>query len=123
MYDPTVSPNDQLGTALVDPAVEVTFPLSGKLMLHLSWHKADAGNCLLSQRQVDEFNRRTVIMANSYVFATRHSGAAIDLVSRYGCYSAGWDIRLYNTGKSDVLWSRLRAVMAPDRYESAVESK
>jgi hypothetical protein len=122
-YNPKASPTDAQGTGLLTKDVAITFPLTSKSLLHLSWNVDFAENQLLSPSQVDEFNRRTIIMADSLIFASRESESLIGSVVRYGQYSAGTEQNTLAVGAGYLYSSRLRPAMATERYAPTTDSR
>jgi Protein of unknown function (DUF4238) len=96
IFHPTATPADDYGVGLVDLATEVSVPLSTTALLHLSWRikpdsDLDKGDRLATTEEMVEFNRRTVVMASSLVFAPEPAQVAIETPSplfrwcRSGC--------------------------------------
>jgi hypothetical protein len=88
LFDPTPPHLSKPGTGVACPSVEVTFPLSAQILLRFSWNHA-AGERMATAAEVDEFNRRTVIMAKRSVFASRYDDAIVQLVRENQARSAG----------------------------------
>jgi hypothetical protein len=88
VFDPTPPTPSKPGTGLDCHDVEVTFPLSTEILLRFSWKHAP-GERLISPEEVVEFNRRTVIMAKAFIFASRRDDAILELVRENHAYSAG----------------------------------
>jgi hypothetical protein len=116
MFNPGAFPHQELGSSLRDPATELTFPLSGQALLRLSWSKGPPEDRSLALLEVDEFNRRTVVMADSYVFSMELSTKTRGFVTRYAHCSAGIDFQVLPVNRGDFHLSRMRPVMSADRY-------
>jgi hypothetical protein len=116
-YHPSAGPNDAYGIGPTHSAVEISFPLSSRLLLFLSWNAERRTENILSSAEVDEFNRRTVIMADSFIFAPRESESALKTVERYRKYFAGSESDVLESDDGGILVARFRPVLAPDRYE------
>ena len=68
--------------------------------------------------EVVEFNRRTVVMADSLVFAPKESELAVETTRRYGHCSAGMALDFLDAGSEALHVARFRPVMRPDRYNA-----
>ncbi len=117
VYHPEASQDDPYGTGIIDKRTEISFPLSSQVLLQLCWDKSTPEKRLLSQAEVDEFNRRTIIMADSLIFAPEQSESAVAVVARHGKYSAGIDLQVINTDTGAWHRSRFRPVMSVEQYE------
>ena len=117
LYHPTASEKDSYGVALVDPLIEVSFPLSCQTLLKLTWPPDAPERRAASAAETDEFNRRTTIMGDTYLFSHAPTEAIRGYIARYGRYRAGVEHDTVDKGESIFHVSRNRAVMAADRYE------
>ena len=59
------------GVGPITPGVEITLPMSSRLLLHLENTKLSDTEVLATTDQVNEFNRRTIVMADTYIFASQ----------------------------------------------------
>ncbi|MCD4699990.1 MAG: DUF4238 domain-containing protein [Phycisphaerae bacterium] len=116
IYHPEASPNDPYGIGIVHAHTEISFPLSSQVLLHLCWDTSVSENRLLTSAEVDEFNRRTIIMADSLIFAPEQSEYATAAVKRYRQYSAGVDLQVLDDGTGHFHIQRFRPVMSAERY-------
>ncbi len=116
LYHPTTSEKDAYGVGLIDPLTEISFPLSTRVLLKLTWPSGEPERRPAAAAEADELNRRTIIMADTYVFAHAPIEAATGGIARYGKYSAGMQHETVDRGDSIFHVSRSRAVMAPERY-------
>ena len=90
VYSPSAKLSDSEGVALAAPDVEITLPLSRDTFIRLDWKSRSTESVDATPEEVSEFNRRTVTMASSYVFApTANAAAASEIVERYRHFSAG----------------------------------
>jgi hypothetical protein len=87
-FDPATPSRPEI--ALTHPDVEVTFPLSSKKLLRFSWKHSPTVRDATTD-EVDEFNRRTVIMATKLLFASRHDEALLQIIQKNHAYRAGFD--------------------------------
>lgn len=82
-----------VGPALKE--VELTFPISKTLLVKLTWHD-DEGTKQAQKDEVQEYNRRTIIMADSQVYSSKLEADLIEDVRRFHRVEAGY--------KLDSLW-------------------
>jgi hypothetical protein len=123
IFHPTASPTDTYGVGLADLATEVSVPLSSCALLRLSWTinpgtERDETDRVATTDEVVEFNRRTMIMANSLVFAPELSQWAVETTSRQRHCFAGIDLDVLDAGSGVAHLGRFRPVMRPDRYKA-----
>ncbi len=88
---PVVVFNNELGNTddvqLIHQATEISFPLSADTMLLLTWSEDALDSRVLTEEEVCEFNRRTVVAAGKFVFAPDDAVSwALDMVSKYKGY-------------------------------------
>ena len=81
-FHPTHHPKSFYGGGLANKNIEVTFPISRDLMFHGTWGKFE-GYEKLTNEGVKEMNRRTVISALRFVFASEYSHNLNGLVQEY----------------------------------------
>lgn len=90
VYSPSARPAALEGVALEERDVVLSLPLSRSTLLQLDWEEHEPSEQTATSEIVEEFNRRTVIMASNYVFASHIDGPkAGALVERYGAHFAG----------------------------------
>jgi hypothetical protein len=118
VFHPTASARDAYGVGLADPATEVSVPLSSRVLLLLSWPTEPAADRDATIDEVVEFNRRTVIMADSLVFAPEASHWAVETTARYSHCSAGIVLDFHDAGGEALHLARFRPIMRPDRYDA-----
>jgi hypothetical protein len=92
LFDPTPLTVLRPGTGLTHSEVEITFPLSARKLLRFSWKNA-SGERLATAVEVAEWNRRTVVMAKRYVFASDCNEGILELVRRNHTYTSGTELR------------------------------
>lgn len=80
--DPAHDPKSLLGVGLLNKDIEVTFPISRDLMLLGMWKNFE-GDKILSDKPVRDMNRRTVISALRFVFASQYSDGLKKLVQKH----------------------------------------
>ncbi|MFQ5961837.1 MAG: DUF4238 domain-containing protein [Candidatus Methylomirabilales bacterium] len=117
VFHPTASRTDAYGVGLADPATEVSVPLSSRVLLFLAWATEPAVDRDATVDEVVEFNRRTVIMADSLVFAPEPSDWGVETAARYRHCSAGMVLDFLDAGSEALHLARFRPIMQQDRYE------
>lgn len=108
--------DDAYGVGIAMKDVEITFPLSSHVLLYLCWSTARSGQSILTEAEVEEFNRRTIIMADSLIFALAGSDSALQTVAKYRKFSAGTDYDIKRTAEATLHLARFRPVLANNRY-------
>ena len=69
LYHPEYNKIRPYGVGLAMKGVEVTFPLSSDTLIRAG-HELESGTSIASAEEVEEFNRRTIVMSERYVFAS-----------------------------------------------------
>jgi hypothetical protein len=83
---------------LADPDTVTTLPLSSKLALVLSNGRPTGQNVReATLAEVDEINRRTIIMSNDWLFARSIDNSICKLLLRYGHCTAGAEVGVTRT--------------------------
>jgi hypothetical protein len=118
IFHPTASPTDAYGVGLADTDIQVSVPLSSNVLLLLSWGTETATDRDATADEVFEFNRRTIIMADSLIFAAEASELAVKMARRYGHCSAGMELDSLDSGRETLHVARFRPVMLPDHYDA-----
>jgi hypothetical protein len=118
IFHPKASPRDPYGIGIAHPGTEISVPLSRDALLTLSWSSDPAVDREATSDEIAEFNRRTVVMADSLVFAPDASERAIEATRRYSHCSAGIVQDMLDTGHETLHLARFRPVMRSDCYES-----
>ena len=96
----------------------MSFPLSRRVLLLLSWTAQSPIDRQATVEEVAEFNRRSVVMADSLVFAPERSEWAVETTARYRQCSAGTRFDLLETDSGAFHLARFRPVMRADRYDN-----
>lgn len=78
------------GGALAHEDVEVSFPLSPQVAILLSWKPRDQGCRIISRRDVQEYNRRTVVMSDKFLYSKTACQSMKKIVADSASESAGW---------------------------------
>ncbi|HUV66799.1 MAG TPA: DUF4238 domain-containing protein [Sedimentisphaerales bacterium] len=120
LFHPDANPTDPYGVGFAHRAIQVSIPLCRGALLLLTWDKTAARERMLTSPEVDEFNRRTVVMADTFVFAPEESELLVATVVRYSHCWAGFNLQVLDGGDSAFHLSRFRPVMTADRYHASV---
>jgi len=118
IFHPKASPADAYGVGLANTETEVSVPLSSGVLLFLARGTESATDRGATVDEMIEFNRRTVVMADSLVFAPEASQLAVETTRRYSHCSAGMALDFIDAGSEALHLARFRPVMRPDRYEA-----
>jgi hypothetical protein len=116
LFSPSAKANDAYGVGLASQDVELTFPLSRTQLLKLSWGDGDPHDRTADASEVDELNRRTVVMADGRIFASGDLEELKAFVSRYKAFSAGMQIDAIDAGNAAFHMSMFRPVMRSEVY-------
>jgi len=117
LFHPDTNPTDSYGVGFSTPDIQVSVPLSSRVLLLLTWDKDAPKERELTASEVDEFNRRTVVMADSLVFAPHTTDLFLATVVRYRHCSAGPNLHVLNGNDSALHISLCRPVMTADKYQ------
>jgi hypothetical protein len=101
------------GVGPVTHGVEISLPLSSAALLLLNDDAGSDEERFASSAEIDEFNRRTVVMAEKFVYAGYLTAELIGLVSRHKQSNAGFQVDRLNTAQGVVYVNRFVPV-APD---------
>jgi hypothetical protein len=71
--DPTIPPNSWRGVGLMNPGVEVSFPLSPEILAFGSYHRKPRSTVEATPEIVRRFNQQTIDAAHRYIFACENS--------------------------------------------------
>lgn len=118
VFHPEADPADPYGIGLADPRTQLSLPLSSQVLLLLTWDKDAVRERLLQPDEVNEFNRRTTVMAEALVFAPEASESAIQTVAQNKHCSAGIALRVLDSGDSALHMSTFRPVMPAEKYRA-----
>lgn len=95
LYHPNYDSIKPYGVGPVFKEIEVTFPISKKLLLKLTWD-GEEGITTVQEDEVQEYNRRSIIMADSQIFASEVNPVLLEQVACLHNVEAGY--------KFDNLW-------------------
>lgn len=82
LVDPSYKINTQNGIGPASPTVEITMPLTKKALLKLDHKPGHHCEKLATDNEVKEFNRRTIIMANKYIFMGHNPSNEMPQISK-----------------------------------------
>ncbi|MGN6384027.1 MAG: DUF4238 domain-containing protein [Dyella sp.] len=115
LFSPSATAKGLYGAGLADHDIELTFPLTRQLLLKLSWANRGPNHRVASMSELEELNRRTVIMADLRLFASELERATA-LISRYKAFTAGIQSSSIDTGNSAFHLSMFRPVLRSEAY-------
>ncbi|MHC4462221.1 MAG: DUF4238 domain-containing protein [Planctomycetota bacterium] len=95
LYHPNYDSIKPYGVGPVFKEIEVTFPISKRLLVKLTWD-AEEGVTTAQECEVQEYNRRSIIMADSQIFACEVNPDLLEKVALFHKVEAGY--------KLDNLW-------------------
>jgi hypothetical protein len=104
------------GIGIADPRVEISFPLSSRLLARLDWSRERAEDREVGSEVVDEFNRRTVVMASRLVFSAQESESAREMVAQLTHCSAGGGLETRSGPEGALFLSTFRPVLPAVAY-------
>lgn len=89
LYHPNYDDIKPYGVGLGIKGAEVTFPLNSNILIAAGFH-LEPGTYLADHDRVVEFNRRTIIMSENYVFSNHDSAELITQIANYQNVFAGF---------------------------------
>lgn len=95
LYHPNYDSIKPYGVGPAFKNVELTFPISKRLLIKLTWDREE-GVKTIHEERVKEYNRRTIIMADSQIFASEVNPDLMKKVALFHKVEAGY--------KLDNLW-------------------
>jgi hypothetical protein len=117
IFHPTAMPDDPFAAALVDLAIEISLPLSNNSLVLLTWRSDAPDQREIDAEEVAEFNRRTVVMASSWVFASAPFDWITNLVRSNTTHFAGIQTpEMLNLGKAALHKINVKPVLARKHY-------
>lgn len=118
LYFPDARLPPRQGIGIADPRIEVSFPLSCRLLARLDWNRGLPEVREIGSEDVAEFNRRTIVMASRLVFSSQESQATRDLVAQFAHCSAGGEFETISSDQGAMFLSAFRPVLPPVAYQS-----
>ncbi len=103
LFHPDYESIKPYGVGLATKDVEITFPLNSNILLRAGIN-LEPGNFQASTEQVTEFNRRAVIMSESYVFTSKVFPEIKEMLGMYREIYAGFtfDNLFYGNGSAQI---------------------
>lgn len=102
VFNPHASPSDTTGSGLLHQDIELTFPLTSNLLVRLDWSQRPGIWEKASVSQVEEYNRRTIIMAQGFVYSSRRTDELVSMVAEHAGFQAGSDLSSRGQGSDAV---------------------
>lgn len=98
LYHPTLW-RSAYGAGPSTPGVEVSFPLSSGALIMLDHLAQPHSECLATHAEVEEFNRRTAVMAQEYIYTGEAPQSVVTLAQRSSGVFAGFCHGDFDAGK------------------------
>jgi hypothetical protein len=105
IYHPNYDNVAPYGVGFIFKEIEVTFPLSPEIILLASWNTDDK-DLNITEKQLNEYNRRTIIMADQYIYSNDTDDSLIMLVSKNASKEAGFKVDQLDFGEGMYLIKR-----------------
>ena len=105
LFHPNYEDIKPYGVGLAIKGVELTFPLTSRILIVAGQH-LEPGSFLASCDQVNEFNRRTIIMGDNYIFSNEISAELKNYISELKDIFAGFTFNNLYHGNGSVYISR-----------------
>lgn len=100
------SPVAVYGGALAHRNAEISFPVSRSLMVLLTRSVVTGRPRRLSHDELQEYNRRTIVMSDKYLYSTTVTQELRDLVSKNASESAEWKTTTIHRGRGAAVATR-----------------
>ena len=98
LYHPTLS-RSAYGAGPATLGIELSFPLSSRALLRLDHVKQPHAERVASSEEVTEFNRRTIVMAQSYAYTGEAPERAVAAIRSAGNTFAGFRHENFDAGR------------------------
>lgn len=105
LFHPNYEDLKPYGVGLAIKGVELTFPLNSNTLVVAGSH-LKPGSYSANYNQVNEFNRRTIIMAENYIFSNKINTELKNYINDLKDYFAGFTFDNLYYGKGSVFVSR-----------------
>lgn len=105
LFHPNYEDLKPYGVGLAIKGVELTFPLNSNTLV-VAGHHLKPGYYFANHNQVNEFNRRTIIMAENYIFSNKIGTELKNYINDLKDYFAGFTFDNLYYGKGSVFVSR-----------------
>lgn len=113
IYFPEYQGRKPYGVGFADKEIEITFPITPDLLLFASWQPSNRGT-QIGLDLLNEFNRRTVIMADKYLYSRTEDKDTIKIISNNAAIEAGYKTDLVDGGEGMYLINRFVPVTDSD---------
>jgi len=97
LYVPNYEARNPYGVGFLDPEVEVSIPLNKQHLLLLSWQQLP-NHRTASRKDVAEFNRRTITMADKFIYSHSVFDGLLGQVSELQSKTAGFELSTIDYG-------------------------
>jgi hypothetical protein len=96
-YIPNYENKRPYGVGFLDKEIEISIPLTPKILLFVSWKQKEE-NKMASPEDVIEFNRRTIIMSDHFIYSSSIFVGLIKQISNFHNNTAGFKIETIDYG-------------------------
>jgi hypothetical protein len=97
LYVPNYEDKSPYGVGFLDREIEISIPLTKQILLFASWHQKEEYQ-IASPEDVIEFNRRTIIMSDKFIYSSSVFEGLIDQVSNLHNKTAGFKLSTLDYG-------------------------
>ena len=97
LYVPNYEVRKPYGIGLLDREVEVSIPLNKQYLLLASWQQLPHYQ-MVSRENVLEFNRRTIIMADKFIYSSSVFDGLIEQISKLHSKTSGFQLSTLDYG-------------------------
>ncbi|MHC4158140.1 MAG: DUF4238 domain-containing protein [Planctomycetota bacterium] len=97
LYVPDYQVRKPYGIGLLDREVEVCIPLNKQYLLLVSWQQLPLHQ-IASRNNVAEFNRRTIIMADKFIYSSSVFDGLLEQISKLHSKTAGFQLSTLDYG-------------------------
>lgn len=87
------------GASILSPKTELFLPISKKFGILFTNQQNIPEHIILSKKQTQEFNRRTIIMAKTFLYLPKITDSIIKLIKRYWNQNAGQTLDVLDQGE------------------------
>lgn len=89
LYHPNYTSIKPYGVGLAFKEVELSFPLTSRLLVRCGWGN-DEGTLEATKEEVIEYNRRSIVMSNNYIYSSYYDDSLLEQIEKYYCVTAGF---------------------------------
>lgn len=110
LYHPNYTSIKPYGVGLAFKEVELSFPLTARLLIRCGWGN-DKGTLDATKEEVIEYNRRSIVMSNNYIYSSYYDDSLLEQIEEFCCVTAGFKFDSLFHGDGSAHISRFIPVM------------